>query len=362
MFPYLSVLLLSYLLLKLCDGRVGSSRLIFEILGILPITILAGCRDFTIGTDTAGYPTEMFYLCRSCNSLTEALVMVAGEVEPLYVVLQYVVSRFFSDAHWVLFFSHVIMYFNIVYACRKLKISPSICVFVYFCTFFDFSLNGARQSIALSFIPLSFYFLAHEKYVKTIFFLLIAYFIHGSTLICAIIFVLYWLVDKKPSYFATRTQKVMVISAVTIMLFSFASIIAALGDYGIIRSEYTDRYASADEYGSNLPISNIFINAVNLFVYYKVGGKKKGDSLSIFMEYIVLLSLILCFSALISTYLVRITFNFVTLAMCYCAGLMEHSKSYHKKLSYFLYFFYWFVITYINLEDIMPYTSKLLGI
>lgn len=362
MLPYLLSLFFSCFLLKLSESQRSVLKFLLEIVGILPIAILAGCRDFTIGTDTAGYPTEMFYLCRSCDSLAQALVLIAGEVEPLYVVLQFYVSRFFKDAHWILFFSHVIMYYNIVCVCRKMRIRPSVCVFIYFCVFFDFSLNGARQSIALSFIPLSFFYLIKKRYVKCIVFFIVAFLFHSSTLLCLGIFALYWLTSKKPYLFSRKKQKIVAIVLVSVLLLNFSNIVIYMGQLGFLRNEYIDRYANGDMYGTNFPISNVYINIVNLILYYKLGGNSKENSLSIFMEYVVILSLILCLSAMISTYAVRITFNFVIIAICYESSLLAKSKYNLKQIGAFSYFFYWFFITILNLEDVMPYTSKILGI
>lgn len=357
MLPYLFVILLSVVILHLTQKQ-KQQNLFLEIIGVLPLVILAGFRDYTIGTDTNGYPVAIFEYCRMSKSLGDALFVVAGDVEPLYVVLEFLISRFTNDAHWLLFWSHFIMFFNIVYASKKFELSIDIAIFLYFCAFFNFSLNGARQSIAITFVPLILYYCINAKYIKMGILFICAFLFHSSVLLCLAILALFIYTIKFPNMANKKLIKVLTVFVVVVMLINFNSLLNYVAGLGAVRTEYSDRYGSNDMYGSNLPISNIYLNIVNLAVFYSCRDKK--DPLSCFMEYIAIISVILCGSALISTFLVRITHYFVIVILLYNVKLICLRGNFHKNVSLFLYFLYWFIITFINLEDTTPYKSKIL--
>lgn len=356
MIPYIVVIFLSCTILKGKKYRFS----LRDILGILPIVILAGFRDYSIGTDTSGYPIAIFDYCLQSNSPLMALTFVAGDVEPLYVIFEYVVSRFTKDAHWMLFWSHFIMLFNIVFASKKFKINTSICVFLYFCSFFNFSLNGARQSIAMTFLPLIYYYLSNRSYLKSIILFLIAFLFHSSILLCISIFALFFIL-RRYHYLADKLMtKLVVVLLVVLVLVNFIVVINYITDLGAVRSEYSDRYGNSDMYGSNVPISNIYLNIVNIVLLYKI--RKVKDFEALFYEYVAILSMVLCGSALISTFLVRITHYFVIMVLMYNTKNIGALKLKARIIPLLLYFFYWFMITVVNLEETTPYTSKLLGI
>lgn len=75
----------------------------FLLLGVLLPAMLAGLRTVNIGTDTGGYPLDVFFTVRVLNSLPAALDWIAGDVEDLYVAIAYFCSHLIDSFNFFLF-------------------------------------------------------------------------------------------------------------------------------------------------------------------------------------------------------------------------------------------------------------------
>lgn len=362
MFPYLFGLFLTLFFLSTSRRYVGKNNTFSYFIRILPLLLLAALRDYTIGTDTDGYPLYIWEVCAKSTSLVYAIASIGGMVEPLYIILEYVVSRFSNDMHWMLFVSHAIIFINIIFAIQKHSIKPAVGIFLYFCTFFNFSMNGARQSLALSFLPLVVFYFNDRKYIKFAVLALIAYFFHSSSALCVLIYLLCYMINRHPHFFERKVTMFLIFLSSILLILFFSIIIEQLAGMNIIRTEYMDRYGSEDMYGSRVPISDVFINGLNLFVIYKYRKYYRGSLSFCFVRYIAIFALLLLGAGLISVFLVRVALYFEILSTIYSAQILSNMNNKKALHIYGLYLFYWIMITFANLGEVNPYTSKILGI
>lgn len=370
---YLVALVLSLILLRLNRNN----KILSQLFCILPLIVVAGCRDATVGTDTSGYPTDVFEMCRE-DSIGNIFLMVGyGYVEPVYILLAYLVSRFTDDFNWFLTISHLIIFINVLRAIRVYRITPVIGIFVFFCFFFNTSLNVARQAISVSFIPIAAYYYFEGSTKKAIINFLLACSFHTSSIFFGAVVIMHWLINKNMSFFSSSRGKAVLIICILLFLVFFSSIIDFMGTHGIIAEKYIERYGDSEKYGSSLPVSSIYLNFLNLYIFYKLkkkffllSGNPLFDSIDdgvnkklwCVLEYSQLLALLLCFTGSISMFLTRITMPFLIFNVFILLTLLSLKRSKIVYTASILYFFYWVMVTYKNLGDVLPYRSAILGI
>ena len=117
--PYVVVIIISLILLGLAcwisPKRKGLAFWSVSFIAILPPSVLAGIRDFTIGTDINHYVVTNFVQALGYDNFFEFnkyilqiqsdFVGLPNNTESGYNLLVFLVSRFTQDAHWVLFLS-----------------------------------------------------------------------------------------------------------------------------------------------------------------------------------------------------------------------------------------------------------------
>lgn len=329
-------------------------------LSCLPIILVAGLRDITIGTDTDSYPLLIFNSMRFVNNLTQAIQDQEILAEPLYTTLAYLTYQITHQFNAFLVACQVVITLFWIILFRKFRVPIIYSLFAFFCLFFNFSLNGVRQSIAMAIVPLAFYHFTEKKYIWTIFWLVIGYYSHNSSIIFSLSLVLYAAIERLPAMFVSWKTKILVLAAATLVFFSFSELLASLLDYGIIKAKYVELYGSDEVFEANLGISDLYVNVGHLFFIYYFAPKNK-PSLYIFLEYLAIISVVLTFTSTISMFLVRITYYFQVLIVLLLIRFIDESKQKKWSLTAF-YAIYWLATTFLNLGEINPYTSEILGI
>lgn len=189
MFPYyftgLLVTLLSAISTVLSRSRVAVAQPKLERLSIPTITVItvilsifSGLR-FEVGSDYSMY--AYFFEIVDPTSLRNSLELVPQESG---FVLLMMACRLISDDARVLFtIASIITVTTALIAIRRLSINPTFSVFLYFfLTYYTFSLNAVRQSIAVSFFMLGESYRGNSK-ARWILFSALAMSFHSSTVI-----------------------------------------------------------------------------------------------------------------------------------------------------------------------------------
>lgn len=203
-------------------------------------------------------------------------------------------------------------------------------------------------------------YMIRKNYVMTALTFFLAFSFHHSALLFLSILLLYYFVFKNPKIFNRKVTKLVVVIGIVIILASFNSVLQSLVGFGL-DSKYVDRYGSSKEYGSNVPISLFALNLFNLIIFKIIAAKDKGSRYYIFGEYIMIISFLLCFSGLISTFAVRVGTYFLFVNLLILTHYLPSSKRIWKVSIAGFYIFYWIMTVIVaNLGDTYPYQSQIL--
>lgn len=359
---YLFVFCLSLFFLNVSTHRRGTLKLLYVAIALLIPALIAGFRDVTIGTDTGGYPSEVFFFASHSQSLSAALAWNEGMVENLYVSIAYFCAYIINDFNFFLTVISMITLCLVYMGGRVAKVNLIWLFLLCFLYYYNTSLNAQRQAMALAGCVLCMGYALRKNLRMTLVSFVLCYCLHHSALIFGGILFLYWLVLKYPTGFAKKKTFVLVVLVTVLVVVFFNVVLSYLGGLGIGDNKYVARYGTSDQYGSNLPISLLALNGFNMIVLWKLSWRcGKCNVISLFGRYMTVMSVLLCFLGLISTFAVRICdyFTFVNILMI--ATFIPSARKFWKYSVTAFYLFY-FVMTIMvaNLGDTYPYSSKII--
>lgn len=233
MWQYITAGSLSAILAQLdiqCGCYHRKDKYFIRPLGIIAILlpcILAGLRDYSVGTDTSGYGRVVFDIARSSDSLSnffrsQSLYVV--NVEPLYKLLIYSISRVTDSVFWEFFIIELIVYYfvymGLLNECPKRFFG--LAVFCFNMLFFPFTLNLMRQSIAMAIIFWGFKYVKRKEIKKYIMVVVFAAFIQLTAFVAIFIYPLFFIcsgyeIGKKGFVWKfLRTHKALINSIIVI--------------------------------------------------------------------------------------------------------------------------------------------------
>lgn len=149
MLPYISLILISLFFIVLNVARVKGSEDAGLVVIALVMTLVAGFRGLTVGTDTLLY-SNMYYRIAGCSDLSDAFP-ISTITAPVYVSYAWVLGRIGFSHQALLLFNALITNIGIAYFIKRSSNRPLISILVYVCLgmFFQ-SLNGMRQYVAVA--------------------------------------------------------------------------------------------------------------------------------------------------------------------------------------------------------------------
>ena len=193
---------------------------LFSFLALFAGAFLAGSRASTVGSDVSLYGNYEFYLASRSKNLLYLLLTRSIQIEPLYLLLNYVVSRFTNDVHWFYF---ILQFINITFIYVGIiknsdKYSFGLSLFTYYTLFYPFSLNGLRQSVALSIVFFGFIYIERRDLKRYLLIILLACGFHYTAICCLFFYLINWI-------FATIKNKdqITVIICIFLVVFMFFS-------------------------------------------------------------------------------------------------------------------------------------------
>lgn len=289
-------------------------------IAVLVVSVLAGIRDFSIGTDIGAYGHWSFIGALNSKNLINYIRSNNG-IEYLYSTFVFVVTRFFTNEHWLYFFTGLLMYgVYMVSAVRMHKYcSITITWLMYLFLMYGDSLNAMRQMIAMSFMALSFSYAYQGKIKEYIIFTFVAASFHITALIGVLILFIFKFCEKGKY----RTKAFFIFVSATVAVFFHKPIIRTLVELGILKSKFL-KYAVTT--GSSFSLNPILIRLPYLLlvlIYRKRFVKNKyEEKTNHFWDVIILLmiiELLIAETRNVNVTLVRIAY-FFTIFRCFAIG------------------------------------------
>lgn len=380
MIIYLAVFLISIYSTWIAEKSIKQKPIFFffSCIAILTPTILAGCRDSGIGTDTLIYVDEYWYRIVNTRGWDDFIKSYNQEVfdsiEPVYLFINWIASLFGNEVQWAYFMTNLSVILPIycaTYDNRKkapMWLSMTIFLFLYY----NASLNLVRQSIALAFCIYSYKYLEQKKWIRLSIWCVIIINAH-NTGIFYILFVfihIVWNVIKKGKL---RTSLLILLStALPVLLTFFNYIILIAVAIGTLPSKYLMYISEEDE--ENVGKSLALIYAIIFLTILLCRRYSSNITKKEFISYVLynkLFGLILFCASLISKWAYRISYYFnypvdcIFLPQAIYSLRKKNKKLYHIITFLFTFFlivmWYWLIV--IRKEHAtIPYKSKLLGI
>jgi hypothetical protein len=372
---YLTVFVISTLFFFWAEKTLYSKprivHIVFLLIALLLPSVLAGCRDLTVGFDTVYYMVPYFQIAQSCNTYASFLAKLP-DIEPLYGLLTYIVASCTDNVAWLLFFQQIIIIFIVylsAYQIRK-NIPIYFCMIVYFLSFYYHSLNIVRQMLAMSFCLLSFSFLLKYQYSKSFISFLPAIGFHSTSFIFLIVYPLFYLAHKR------KTQIIwqyIIFSMVIVFLciLNIEEILYFVVSKNILPNKflfYSPGVTSVHQ-SQGFPES-LFSYCVLLLILLRYCHTKKYR-----VDYFILVNcfsvaaMLFCISGVfINVMMLRWVYYFLFPFIIFLPMILYRNKRRIVSLpllSFVILFLlsFWYTTLVLNdYSDVFPYTSKILGI
>lgn len=282
MYPYLICFLITILLAyanekylrkhENSNKKSNASKVILAALVILPPAILAGLRDYVVGTDVMVYAYSTFNDAQYIHSISDffnpAGTVYNSPIEIGFWLLAWFSTLFGNDAHIFLFFISLfigIFVYLILYRMREF-VSLWLGETVYLLCFYNETLNMMRQSMAVVMVMYAFTFVYYNRSWKK--FLLIAipsYFFHHSALIGLSLFIPVLMLGKEN--IGNKLSKKQMGTTIIISLL-FAGVAANFINIANIAINVNDVFSEKYEYYIEDMTAENARNGIRILIFY----------------------------------------------------------------------------------------------
>lgn len=300
------------------NGRKKTAKNMIFVAALIP-AILAGVRDYTIGTDIATYGHWTFIAAKnSSNPINFAIVNKS--LDFFYSIMVYCIAHIFESEHWLYFFTGLLTYlFSILGLYRYREyISVSVAWICYLFLFFGDTLNLMRQSIAISIFMLAFSYFQRGDKVKFGILLVTAMLFHSTAIIGVLFVVIYILLEKRNS----MMTKTGIIATMLVLMFGYAKIINIVVNLGFFNEKYMKYTYQATSGFSLNPILIRLPYLILIGLFYFSCIKETGSGIKKnFVDYIIVIIIIEMIAAemrMFNASLYRISLYF---GMFRCVGI-----------------------------------------
>ena len=190
----------------------GKEKKYFIITACIILTLYAALRAHNLQPDIPVY--VKYYRDYAKFSFQGIIEIFETDLkDPFYYFFGWCFSRVFGDVQWWLTFISLIYLICVSVIIYKESNNPFLSILAFISlTYFEFSLSGLRQTIAMSFTILSYFFIKKRKPFKFILLVLLASLFHRSALFFLIAYPVARSKIGKVHYF---------VAIVAIMLFVF---------------------------------------------------------------------------------------------------------------------------------------------
>lgn len=286
-------------------------RFLFIGLGILIPSILAGVRDYTIGTDVLVYGNTWFN--NAVNSISSQFYTkwaTSSSIGYLYAWFNFIISRLTSNPHffyfWYSLIENIILYWAL-YKNRDL-IDIRKGWLTYLAIFYNVTFNLLRNGMALIILLWGFYYVRKNNLIKYIATVIIATLFHSTAILGILIYLIYRISNGKWNIFGKSFSIMLIILFVTF----FGIIGKHLGNSNLINTRYTTQFLNNTNAGGGFLV-HLILMSLPILILYLISVKKVNHIYLReynFFQLIIIISFIMSFLNVINANLVRITWYF----------------------------------------------------
>lgn len=247
---------------------------LYLIINFVLLFIIAGFRHPDLGTDSYNYQ-RIFNIIQNGSDTSHEIG---------YQFINKLVVYFNGDYQSFLILTSFVFLFPIFYTVRKISFNPSLSIYLYYTSYLFFqSFNIMRQSLAVSFVILSYLFLIKEKWVFYIITVLIASTFHTSALIALPLAFLHKVNFNKYSYLVL----ILISMGMGLLLGRFfaSSIASLLG--------YESYFSDLKEVGLlNRTVFLLLFNSLSIFIVFTIRSVYSIE-LKLFILYVIAFNLLI---------------------------------------------------------------------
>ena len=219
-----------------------SKSFFYLSLSVLTVSILAGLRDYSIGTDIMSYGNDLFYHFDNGAPLFQTIQRTTN-IEPLYLMLCWISALLGNSPHLLYFLTGLIIYgfvmAGLVHYSDKFPLTLSWLGFL--CLLYGNTYNAMRQSLALAIGFWSLHFLKDGKTIKFFLGVVVAFFFHTTAIIYIAIYALALILKVNNKQYI----KVLMIVGVILAMYSFNELLTLFINIGIFNAK-VERYLIKD--------------------------------------------------------------------------------------------------------------------
>lgn len=245
MVPYIITLIITNIILYFGEKKLKNNKIlgiIILIIGIMPITLLAGIRTTNLGWDVQKYGVQIFGRVSNMNRLIDVknYISIRG-TEAGFVYLIYFLSKISNNINFVLFGLNAIVSYSVLYYAynNREKCSITFTFILYETLLYSISYSTLRQSISLALTFIAYTKYKHKKIIQTILILLFSTFFHDSAKF-ALLFLLIF-INNDSNIINEKYKKlinIIIVFSVILIIMSYDSIMQYLWQVGILKEKY----------------------------------------------------------------------------------------------------------------------------
>lgn len=319
LFPYYVMLLI----VLICIIREESLYTIKEkkwnlIIALIPIFVLIGLKSEYVGRDTINYLNTF----SSFGTEIETGEDGKKTMEVGFQVLIILLKKFTDNPQSLLITLGVLTCISLYQFIHRTATNWCLALYFFICLgFFQFSMTGIRQTMAIDIVLLSYPFMKGKRIILFTLVVAIAFFFHKSAIIFAPLF---WI----SSMAINKRNTILMIVCMTILFFGSEQILLATADtmnyqYGIERTN-----------NGNIFLIVVLLISIIAFKRKSIILKKNSDSIYLFNSNYV--SVLLWIIRMVSRTVERVSLYFMPFTYVLLEQYLSTQPKRTKKQYYFI--------------------------
>lgn len=261
---------------------------LLNIVALLIPIMLATLRNETVGIDVYTYMKPLYLCAIESKGLTDFFSIIKNNSQLVYMdvgyaLVAFIACKIFHSLQGLFFVNELLcilpLYFgikNLNLYLKKISVKYTVPVWlgmlIYYCCFYNNSLNQVRQIIACGILFFAFTLFLNKHYISTFFLFAFSCSLHISSIIFIFILLLYFV--SKSKYNLLR-----IVLAVALIVFLFFSIeifyllMKILNYFNLIPDKYYGEIFDVEYGDRDINLSWLFLGIIALFVtgvyYYR---------------------------------------------------------------------------------------------